>query len=349
MRKPTMRISGPADLLQAVPYLLGFHPTDSLVLLGLDDRRLVVTARVDLPDLAEPRALSQLIDALARGGARELLAVVYGAGGPVPDISGGRGGGTSWQLPWAGLVPALDEECKQSGCELGDALYVAGGRWWSYLCDGAGCCPRSGTPLPQAPSQFVAEATFAGMVALPDRASLEATLDPVAPDRLTAMADLVAAEDRQGVAETVAGRGERAIRSVKRAIFAAARRADAAAEAETEWVLSDADVARFGSALTQSAVRDPVWIAVDAGRLDGRTLWRELARRLPGRHAAAPLFLFGWGSWRAGNGALAGIAADRAVERDPGYGAADLLRAALTYGLSPNQVPRLSSRRNRVA
>jgi hypothetical protein len=348
MRKPTMRISGPADLLQAVPYLLGFHPTDSLVLLGLDDRRLVVTARVDLPDLAEPRVLSQLIDALAHGGARELLAVVYGEGGPVPDISGGRGG-ASWQLPWAGLVPALDEECEQNGCELGDALYVAGGRWWSYLCDGDGCCPRSGTPLPRAPSQFVAEATFAGMVALPDRASLEAMLDPVAPDRLAAMADLVAAEDRRGVAETVAGRGERAIRSAKRAIFAAARRADAAAEGETEWVLSDADVARFGSALTQSAVRDPVWIAVDAGRLDGRPLWRELARRLPGRHAAAPLFLFGWGSWRACNGALAGIAADRAVERDPRYGAADLLRAALTYGLSPNQVPKLGSRRNRVA
>jgi hypothetical protein len=348
MRKPTMRISGPPDVLQAVPYLLGFHPTNSLVLLGLADRELVVTARVDLPELAEPRALSRLIDALARGGARDLLAVVYGDGGPMPDISRGRNG-PGWQLPWAGLVPALEEECERCGCELGEALYVAGGRWWSYLCDGDGCCPRSGTPLPEAPSEFVAEATFAGMVALPDRAAVEAMLDPVAQERLAAVAELVAAADRRGVAEIVAGRGERAIRSAKRAIFAAARKADAAAEAQGEWALSDAEVARLGSALTQTEVRDAVWIAVDGGRLDGRPLWRELARRLPGRYAAAPLFLFGWGSWRAGNGALAVIAVDRTLERDPGYGAADLLRAALTYGLNPNQVPKLGSRRKRVA
>jgi hypothetical protein len=331
-----------------VPYLLGFHPADSLVVLGLDDRRLVVTARMDLPDLAEPRTLGQLVVSLARGGATELLAVVYGEGGPLPDISAGCRG-RAWQLPWAGVVPALADECQQSGCELGDVLYVADGRWWSYLCDADQCCPRPGNPLPRAPSQFVTEATFAGMVALPDRAALEATLDPVEPERLEAMAGLIGAEDRRGVAEIAAGRGERAARSVKRAIFAAARRADAAAEAETDWLLSDADVARFGSALTQTSVRDPVWIAVDGGRLDGRPLWRELARRLPGRYAAAPLFLFGWGSWRAGNGALAGIAADRAIDRDPGYGAADLLRAALTYGLSPHQVPKLRSRRNQVA
>jgi hypothetical protein len=348
MREPTMRISGPTDLLQAVPYLLGFHPTESLVVLGLDDRQLVVTARMDLPDLAEPRALGQLVAALARGGASELVAVVYGEGGPVTDISAGRRG-RSWQLPWAGLLPALAEECDRAGCELGDVLYVTAGRWWSYLCDADQCCPRPGNPLPQAPSQFVTEATFAGMVALPDRASLVATLDPVEPERLAAMAELVGAEDRRGVAEIASGRGERAARSVKRAIFAAARRADAAATAETDWVLSDDDVARFGSALSQTSVRDPVWIAVDAGRLDGRPLWRELARRLPGRYAAAPLFLFGWGSWRAGNGALASIAADRAVERDPEYGAADLLRAALTYGLSPHQVPKLRSRRSQVA
>jgi hypothetical protein len=42
---PTMRINGPADLLSAVPYLLGFHPTESLGLIGLTHGVLVVTAR----------------------------------------------------------------------------------------------------------------------------------------------------------------------------------------------------------------------------------------------------------------------------------------------------------------
>jgi hypothetical protein len=348
MREPIMRISGPTDLLQAVPYLLGFHPTDSLVVVGLNSGRLVVTARVDLPEVAEPGALAQLVEALARGGAAELVAVVYGEGGAVTDISGGRWYAT-WRLPWSGLVPALEVECERCCCDLGDVLYVAGGRWWSYTCDDELCCPRSGTPLPDAPSQFVAEATYAGMVALPDRDCLAATLDPVAPESLAAMASLVAAADERGVAETAPADRERAARSVKRAVFAAARKADTAAGVDADWVLGDTEVARFGSALTQTALRDSVWIAVDDGRLDGRPLWRELARRLPGRYAAAPLFLYGWASWRAGNGALAGIAADRAVERDPGYGAADLLRAALAYGLGPKQVPRLRSRRGRVA
>jgi hypothetical protein len=348
MREPVMRINGPTDLLQAVPYLLGFHPTDSLVVVGLNSGRLVVTARVDLPEIGEPGALGQLAEALARGGAAELVAVVYSEGGAVTDISGGRWNAT-WRLPWSGLVPALDVECERCGCELGDVLYVAGGRWWSYTCDDEQCCPPSGTPLPQAPSQFVTEATYAGMVALPDRDSLAATLDPVAPEALAAMASLVAAEDRRGVAEAASADRERAARSLKRAVFAAARNADSAARGDTEWAVGDADVARFGSALTQTALRDSLWLAVDDGRLDGRPLWRELARRLPGRYAAAPLFLFGWASWRDGNGALAGIAADRAVERDPGYSAADLLRAALAYGLGPKQVPRLRSRRGRVA
>jgi hypothetical protein len=49
---PTLRVRGPGDLLQAVPYLLGFHPHASLVLIGLADGHLVVTVRIDLADLA---------------------------------------------------------------------------------------------------------------------------------------------------------------------------------------------------------------------------------------------------------------------------------------------------------
>jgi len=44
-----LRLRGPADLIAAVPYLLGFQPSDSLVLVGLDRGRLVVTAHAALP------------------------------------------------------------------------------------------------------------------------------------------------------------------------------------------------------------------------------------------------------------------------------------------------------------
>ena len=74
---------------------------------------------------------------------------------------------------------------------------------------------------------------------------------------------------------------------------------------------------------------------------DGRPLWLELARRLPSPHELAPLLLFGWSAWRAGDAAVAGMAADRALAVDPGYSAADLLLAAVTSGMNPHTMPRL--------
>ena len=111
-------------------------------------------------------------------------------------------------------------------------------------------------------------------------------------------------------------RRARHARPVKRALFAAARRGRPTRFGRAGSTDDDAGPLR-GRAARRSAVRDAVWLAVDDGRLDGRELWRWLGRRLPGRYAAAPLFLFGWASWRAGNGALAGIAAERALASDP--------------------------------
>ena len=55
-------------------------------------------------------------------------------------------------------------------------------------------------------------------------------------------------------------------------------------------------------------------MAIDGGRLDAQDLMLHLARTLPAPNRAAPLFLFAWKSWRNGNGALAGIAAERALQ-----------------------------------
>src|SRR4051812_23652847 len=47
-----LRMRDPGELLAALPYLLGFHPRDSLVVLafgGRSGRRVGLTQRVDLP------------------------------------------------------------------------------------------------------------------------------------------------------------------------------------------------------------------------------------------------------------------------------------------------------------
>lgn len=333
---PTLRVRGPADLLQAVPYLLGFHPQASLVLVGLDGERLVVTVRVDLLDLDDPKVLADALDAMVCGGAERLVAAVY------DDAAVELGAaGVDWaELPWRAVADDVHRQAARAGGDVVEVLLVAGGRWWSYCCGLAECCPPEGRMLPSGPSVVAAEATYAGMVALPDRASLAAVLEPRPRVERDQLADLVAAAEDATVQAVLQGGAGRHERSVKRALFAAARAADTPG-AVGEPILDDAAIARFGVALSGYPVRDSVWMAIDDGRIDGRELWRSLAARLPGPYDAAPLFLFAWATWRDGNGALARIAAERAIESDPGYSAADLLLAALQRGVDPRRLPRL--------
>lgn len=319
------RVSGPAELVQAIPYLLGFYPRASLVLVGLAAGRLVVTARLDLRD-AECAA-AETVAAMRRGGACEVVVAIYD---DVPTPSE-----PFWPLPWGELAWEVVDAVEAAGCEVVDVLLVGAERWWSYLCGVPECCPPEGKPLPSAPSPFAAAATVSGVVPLPDRAALAAQLDPLpVPDTLAAA---VGAAEREAVTAIVRGEGERWQRAGKRALFAAARQSD-----QPRWPgIGDGTVARFGAMLRGEQMRDALWRAVDAKRLDGRPLWRELTRRLPPPYDAVPAFLFGWRSWRAGEGALAGIAAERSQESDPGFTGSALLLAALSAGISPHRVPRL--------
>ena len=57
-----LRISDPADLAQIVPYLVGFIPEDSLVVIATQNGRIQVTARIDLTEVQPPGAAEILLD-----------------------------------------------------------------------------------------------------------------------------------------------------------------------------------------------------------------------------------------------------------------------------------------------
>jgi Domain of unknown function (DUF4192) len=327
-----LRVRNPGDLIEAIPYLLGFHPRDSLVIVGLAGTRVSITARVDLDDLCEAGMLAGTLRVLANGESTSAIAAIFDE--PTADLRAPA-------LPHRNLIDALAVRTGERGVELIDAVLVAGGRWWSYHCADDGCCPPEGRELPGDASPSRAAATYAGLVALADRNELAALLDPDDSAQRAALEPAIAEHENLAAAAVVGGYAQRRLRSVKRAIFAAARDADESLFPGDGGALPDDELCRFAVALSETPIRDAVWLAVDQQRLDGRALWRQIARRVPPPYDAAPLFLFGWASWRDGNGAAAGIAAERAVASDPEYTAAELLLGALAHGLDPHRTPRL--------
>jgi hypothetical protein len=325
-----LRLSSPEEFLAAVPYLVGFHPTESLVLVGLDGIRVVVTARLDLDDCGVEE-LDHALTLIARSGAGCAVAAVFSD--RMED-----GGVDSWS--W--LIEPLLDLGAWAGVQIGQALIVRGERFWFYR-DAQD--ERAGHPLADDSSPAAAAAIYAGLVARPDRAALLAVLDRDSDFSSGDRQEWLRDWEARAVSAILAGAGDRHRRSVKRAIFAAARAADAALPVPLAVPGRDELLCRFAVALTDTDTRDAVWIAVDQGRLDGRPLWQEMLRRVPEPYDAPALFLFGWASWRDGNGVLAMEAALRALESDPGYTAADLLVNAVHMGLDPYRTPKLRNRK----
>ena len=326
------RVQSPGDLIDLIPYLLGFHPRSSLVLIGLCEGRVAATARADLADIAASHIeLSDTIQLVVRSSADQLVAAIY-------DDRIGANGST---IPHGDTIHSLGRLADSAGLRLVDALLVARGRWRSYLCDDEQCCPPNGTLLAGDASVAAATATYAGLVALPDRSDVTALLDPFPTEQREALEPLIAHYENCATAAILDGRSQSYQRSLKRALFAAARDGDRALFPGQSGSVPDEDVCRFAVALVDTPIRDAVWLATERRQLDGRALWREIARRAPHPYDAAPLFLYGWVCWRDGSGVLAVLAAERALASDPGYRAADLLLGAVRHGLDPRRTPRL--------
>lgn len=350
---PVLALAGPAELIDSVPYLLGFHPRDSLVLVGLGSTpggrdRVGVSARVDLADLVvDSGIVGRCAAALARSGAHSAVALIYDSEAAV-TLSGlagqsgevGNGDSALSALPWRATVEEVGDALDCARLTMRDALLVGDQQWWSYLCADPSCCPPGGSPRSGPGSQTAAAAAYAGLSALPDREALEALLAQAPPDALDQMAPLLEAAESAEFEAILADRQTSQRRSVIRALFAASRSHALDGPAADDPLPAD-QIARFAVALGDISVRDACWLALEGGRIPPSGLWRGLARSLPSPYDAQPLFLLGWQEWRAGNGTLAGIAASQAVRSNPQCTAAGLLLEALAHGLDPRRAPRL--------
>ena len=194
MTTNAITLTSPHELLAVVPYLLGFHPTNSIMVLCLRDRRLGLAQRLDLPrsENADDVA-STLLPSLITENPESVIAVGY------EDHADDS-------LP---AMEALTTALQSHSMPIHDRLVVRNGRWRSLNCHNLSCCPAEGSPLPEPAdvSGVVAEFVGQGVSPHPDRESLARQVEP--GPQAAAVASLIWSRQE-------AGEGPASCRAVRR-------------------------------------------------------------------------------------------------------------------------------------
>jgi hypothetical protein len=316
---PRITLRSPGDLIAAVPYLLGFHPRDSVVVVAFHEGRAVFAARSDLPGPDTPPLAAMAHEIIAVAARRPPEAVVllgYGAAGDVGP-----------------LLRAIREAAGERGHPVRDVLRVDGDRWWSDLCEDPTCCPVEGTPIELATHEISAICTYAGLAALPDREALAGQVAPVGGLARVSMAQAIDRAERRFSEwlDPLPGAGwSRAVQTEGAAAVTAA--IDRYASGGT---LDDDELAWLSLLLVSIPVRDVAWQAITSTQPHLR-LWADATRRVDPALVAAPASLLAFAAWRAGDGALAGLALERALREEPSYTMARLLMDGLQQGVPPS-------------
>jgi hypothetical protein len=102
-------------------------------------------------------------------------------------------------------------------------------------------------------------------------------------------------------------------------------------------ITDDDQIAWLSIALTDLRIRDGAWARMDRGHRDAHLrLWTDVVRRACPAYIPAPASLLAFTAWQSGDGALANIAIERALDADPAYSMALLLAEAIESGLPPS-------------
>lgn len=330
----TVDLRTPGQLLAATPHLLGFHPADSVLVVGHtgeQGRRIGHVLRGDLPPPGDEHALANQLrrPLLADGSVAATIAVV-----------GGRREEQSAGPPHRGLVDAVRGAFTEADLPVTHALWVpriSSGEEWLCYADST-CRGR----LPDVDSTVMAAvAAHAGVVTYSSREAMARQLDATDPDALarraalldTAIDDLGNADDA-GDPEAAAERGLARVRSALKRV-----------ERDEHADFSDDEITGLALALGVPAVRDPcLALAVPPGTRRAAVaerLWLALVRAMPAPERAQPACLLAYSAYVRGEGALAGMAIEKALEADPEHVLAGLLIRALEHALPPAVLSRL--------
>ncbi|MDO5681326.1 MAG: DUF4192 domain-containing protein [Propionibacteriaceae bacterium] len=308
---PTLRLSEPHDLLGAIPYLLEYHPTDSLVFLLLSGRRLVVTARLALTPQETPTgtAIAHFLDHVAaEHGADGIVLVAYHA-----------------DHEWAG-DHVLEIVCGLERLAVLAALVADGCHWWPGVCGHEPwetCDCDRGRPYDVTTSVAAAHAVWAGITAMPSRQALaDSVAGPVDQRERAAAAAAMEAALTEICDLTLAARRERITQLIDR---------HCAGEE-----LSGSEHAQLAVLVYEGAIRDVAVARIEEPDAHLHvTLWRRVVAVTVAPFESAPLCLLGLAAWVGGNGALQVVCMERAERINPDYSLLQILDEINAQALAP--------------
>ena len=306
-------VRSPGDALAMIPYLLGFDPHHSVVVVAIDGprRRFGHIMRADLvePDGA-PGLVAYLVSVVEAHAADCVLVAAYAERRDAADA----------------VVPGLVAGLEAIGVSVLEGLLTDGRRWWSYTCDSPRCCPPDGTPFDPTTSALAAHAVAAGMSKAPDRDTLRQQFEPL-PDAV-----------REEVGEIVD-------RMLTDAYWidepdnapSPAEEMAALVVSALDGDLDTIDVAWLLSLAQDIEARDAAWwqMTRENARLHFE-LWRQVMRAAPDDLLAPAGSLCAFAAWLAGAGALASHAVERVAEVAPDYPMMTLVADALVSNLNPD-------------
>lgn len=295
-----MQISSPRELLASIPHILGFQPSNSVVVVAFDADEVVAAVRADI-DVVRIAMVQPLIHALA-GTEDGFLAVVY--------YTDDHHATVDWQ----------DELAQALSHPVLDSLLVTTSHWRSLLCHDVECCPIEGHPLNDGTAMMDAFLVFNGSAPFRTREELVNSLLPAQHSETTQKAIDKAfggnprsdpEAEHHWIVDLVNGASSWDVEQLGRVCLA----------------LSDFHVR---DAVLRSAYDDPKFRSILKIALHTNL------HLVPESLVAPAVTVLAGCAWLDGNGVLANVAIARALDVDANYSLAQLLDRALTHGVPPH-------------
>jgi hypothetical protein len=301
-------VTTPSDLLAAVPFLIGYQPSDSIVLMSLKDESITMAIRIDFPDSIGKREASALVEKF-RGSDGALL-VSY-----IPDDC----------LDAESVIRPLIEALDLALVPLRESIIIVGNRWRSLICGDSDCCPLEGSLLPDLSHSRIAVEEIAQGKLMPFKNLIEManSLDPEIDEVILEMMGRIEPIDYENDPVPAQRDGANAI-------------LDFLHDFEVDRICRDKRlVAKVLVRLKDLQVRDFALGSMNSENDLYFDAWKWLLKKAPQGFIAAPATLFAVASYERGDGAMANLALEKAESDQPNYSMVNLLRQLFRSGKPP--------------